>query len=64
MGINISRHKDYFDAMSQKLQPITIIGAGATGSRVFEALVNLGMTNIAVFDDDKIESVIKHYAYT
>lgn len=34
----------------------TIIGAGATGSRVFEQLISLGVEDINVFDFDTVES--------
>ena len=56
MTINTARHKDYFDPFKHRITPITIIGAGATGSRVFEALINLGLTDITVYDPDVIES--------
>ena len=36
--------------------PITIIGAGAIGSRVFAHLFELGLTNITVYDDDIVEN--------
>ena len=35
---------------------ITIIGAGATGSKIFMGLISLGLTNITVYDFDTIES--------
>lgn len=54
MDISNLRHQSIFDA-SRTNPPITIIGAGATGSRVFEALVCLGLTNITVVDYDVVE---------
>jgi hypothetical protein len=52
--INIMRHEAVFNP---KDHPYTvhIIGAGATGSHVFAALVNLGVTNISVYDYDDVE---------
>ena len=53
--MDISRHISYFNPVKNGV-PITIIGAGATGSRVFEALVNLGLQDITVFDDEIVET--------
>lgn len=52
--INIMRHEAVFNP---KDHPYTvhIIGAGATGSHVFAALVNLGVTKINVYDYDDVE---------
>lgn len=52
--INVMRHQSVFDP-SKHDYPIHIIGAGATGSRVFAALVELGMKKIHVYDPDVIE---------
>lgn len=52
--MDISRHSSYFNPIKSGV-PVTIIGAGATGSRVFEACVNLGLTDITVYDYDKVE---------
>ena len=52
--INIMRHESVFNP-SEHPYPMHIIGAGATGSRVFAALVELGMTNIHVYDPDTID---------
>lgn len=54
MHISTVRHDEVFDARKNNTQ-ITIVGAGATGSRVFMALIELGLTNITVFDDDVVE---------
>jgi len=53
--INIARHYEVINPTVHK-QPIHIIGAGATGSRLFAALVELGFQNITVYDDDIVES--------
>lgn len=53
-AINIMRHESVFNP-SEHPYPIHIIGAGATGSRVFAALVELGMVNIHVYDPDVVE---------
>lgn len=54
-AINIMRHESVFDP-SKHDYPVHVIGAGATGSRVFAALVELGMKQIHVYDPDIIES--------
>jgi molybdopterin/thiamine biosynthesis adenylyltransferase len=54
--MDYSRQHEYFDASAFKDRAITIIGAGAVGSRIFEALINLGMRNISVYDDDEVEA--------
>lgn len=48
------RHKEIFDPRANN-HPITIIGAGAVGSRIFATLVELGLTNISVYDFDEVE---------
>ena len=53
--INLVRHQMIFDATEYANLPIHIIGAGATGSRVWLALVELGLTNIQTYDFDKVE---------
>lgn len=53
-SINIMRHESIFNPKDYDF-PIHIIGAGATGSRVFAALVELGVKNISVYDDDVVE---------
>ncbi|HQD92980.1 MAG TPA: ThiF family adenylyltransferase [Bacilli bacterium] len=52
--IDISRHRELFDAEKFNT-PITIIGAGATGSWVTLALAKLGIENITVYDFDVVE---------
>jgi len=53
--INVMRHESVFNP-ADHTYPIHIIGAGATGSRVFAALVELGLKNISVYDPDMVES--------
>ncbi len=53
--INISRHSSIINPLDHR-EEIHIIGAGATGSRLFTSLVELGFTNISVYDFDKVEN--------
>ena len=46
-----TRHDSIFNA--RRALPVTIVGAGATGSRVFASLVELGCSQIQVIDFDK-----------
>ena len=48
------RHQEIFDPRDHDTG-LTIIGAGAVGSRVFATLVELGLTRIKVFDPDSVE---------
>lgn len=50
------RHDSVFRAGEYNNYPIHIVGAGATGSRVFMSLIELGLTNISVYDYDKVEA--------
>lgn len=60
----IRRHQPIFDP-AQHPHPIHIIGCGATGSRVFTALVELGCTNIHCYDFDTVEEHnLANQAYT
>ena len=52
--IDISRHKELFNPENFKI-PVTIIGAGATGSWLALILAKLGIENINVWDFDKVE---------
>lgn len=52
--IDISRHKELFNPENFNI-PITIIGAGATGSWLALALAKLGVENITVYDFDIVE---------
>jgi len=49
-----TRHDSIFNA--RRALPVTIVGAGATGSRVFASLVELGCSQIQVIDFDKVEA--------
>lgn len=53
--LSLIRHQEIFNP-SQNDQGVTIIGAGAVGSRVFSTLVELGLHNITVYDPDIVES--------
>jgi hypothetical protein len=55
MTLSIIRHQEIFPAYEHNDVPICIVGAGATGSRVFAALVELGLTNIRIYDFDVVE---------
>ncbi|NVZ07974.1 ThiF family adenylyltransferase [Allochromatium humboldtianum] len=48
------RHQEIFNPRDHDTG-ITIVGAGAVGSRVFATLVELGLTRIKVFDPDRVE---------
>lgn len=54
MNLDISRHKELFNPDIFRL-PVTIIGAGATGSWLALALAKLGIENITVWDFDVVE---------
>jgi molybdopterin/thiamine biosynthesis adenylyltransferase len=53
--LSIIRHQAIFD-VTKNNPPIHIIGAGATGSRLWLSLVELGLTNISVYDFDHVEA--------
>lgn len=53
--IVIRRHQSIFDPSAHRL-PIHLIGCGATGSRIFTSLVELGCTNLHCYDFDVIEA--------
>ena len=52
--MDLRRHVELFDP-EEFTTPITIIGAGATGSFVAYQLAKLGIEDITVYDFDKIE---------
>lgn len=54
-ALSTTRHMPIFDH-TKHTDRVHIIGAGATGSRVFAALVELGITNISVYDFDNVEA--------
>ena len=53
--LSLIRHQEIFNPHNND-QGITIIGAGAIGSRVFATLVELGLHNITVYDPDIVEA--------
>lgn len=55
-ALSVVRHKSVFDPAAVSNLPLHIVGAGATGSRVFMSLLELGLTNIHVWDFDTVES--------
>lgn len=54
--IDISRHVSVFSPDMFAGKGIDVIGAGATGSRVVLSLAKLGLSNIRVWDFDKVEA--------
>lgn len=53
--VEITRHMSIINTV-QHNPPIHIIGAGATGSHLWMTLIELGFTNITVYDFDTIAS--------
>lgn len=53
--VDISRHKELFDP-NKFNKAIHVIGVGATGSWLVFSLAKLGLTNIHVYDFDKVEA--------
>ena len=54
MSLSTIRHDYIFNAKENNL-PITLIGCGAIGSRVFMSLIELGLTKITCVDFDHVE---------
>jgi hypothetical protein len=54
-NLDISRHQELFEPHNFRT-PITIIGAGATGSWIALSLAKLGIEDITVWDFDKVEA--------
>lgn len=52
--LDVRRHVELFDPTTFKT-PITIIGVGATGSWLAMFLAKLGITDISVYDYDRVE---------
>lgn len=50
------RHLEVFSPHAFGNRRVDVIGAGATGSRITMLLAKLGITNIHVWDDDRIEA--------
>lgn len=53
--LSLIRHQHIFNPLNYDHVPINIVGCGATGSRVFMSLIELGLTNIRCFDFDTVE---------
>jgi molybdopterin/thiamine biosynthesis adenylyltransferase len=53
-NLDVRRHAELFDPYTFNT-PVTIIGAGATGSWLALQLAKLGITNITVWDFDDVE---------
>lgn len=53
--MDMRRHMDLFDPYKFGDTPVTVIGAGATGSWLVLQLAKLGITNITVWDFDVVE---------
>ena len=49
------RQTDIVDADRLAELPVTVIGAGATGSFITLALAKMGVRHITVYDDDTVE---------
>lgn len=56
MGISTIRHDEVFPSYKYARDPVHVIGCGAIGSRLVASLVELGLTNIHVYDFDKVEA--------
>lgn len=54
--MDTTRQSPLLKPWEYKNQKIMIIGAGATGSKIFMGLISLGLTNITVCDFDVIEA--------
>ncbi len=54
--ISTIRHNDLFNSRTANDLAVSVIGCGAIGSRVFESLVQLGLTNLHCYDPDIVEA--------
>lgn len=55
MNLDFRRHMSLFDPIKFGDTPVTIIGAGATGSWLAMEIAKLGVSNITVWDFDVVE---------
>jgi hypothetical protein len=55
LSIDPSRHEELFSPLNFKT-PITVIGCGATGSWIVNALARLAINDITVYDGDVVEA--------
>lgn len=53
--LNILRHLEVFSPATFGDQRVDVIGVGATGSRIALSLAKLGIGNVHVWDDDRVE---------
>lgn len=53
--LNPTRHREFFDPEKWGQRRIDVIGVGATGSRISLGLAKLGIKNLHLWDDDKVE---------
>lgn len=54
--VNALRHREFFDPDKWGKRRIDIVGVGATGSRIALGLAKLGIREIHLWDDDKVEA--------
>ena len=57
MGLLLLRQLEVFDPEKYQSKRIDVIGAGATGSYVTWLLGKIGLTNIHIWDDDRVAMV-------
>lgn len=54
--MNLGKVDEYFNPSYLKGKPIHILGCGATGSALAECLSRFGITNMKLYDFDKVDS--------
>lgn len=54
--IDYARHETVFHPVTWGKKRVDVVGVGATGSHIALALAKLGVQNLHVWDDDKVES--------
>lgn len=65
MLLDLTRHLTVFSPHAFGSRRVDVIGVGATGSRIALSLAKLGIANIHIWDDDRVESHnIPNQAYT
>ena len=53
--LNTNRSQEILDPSKYGNTPITVIGVGATGSHLVMSLIELGFTDLVIYDDDIVE---------